>query len=68
MEGTRRAMVSAALALVTASMAFGLAAQTDEEMEKTLPFLGAWDSDVSVPTVRIGATAVGSWEITARIS
>ena len=49
MEGTRLPMISAILALVTASMAAGLAAQTDDEADKIFPFLGAWDSDVSSP-------------------
>jgi hypothetical protein len=49
MEGTRRVMISAVLALVTASMASGLAAQTDEEADKIYPYLGAWDSDISSP-------------------
>jgi hypothetical protein len=49
MEGIRRAMCATALALVMASLAAGLAAQTDEESTKIFPFLGQWDPQVSSP-------------------
>jgi hypothetical protein len=46
---TRRTTYAAVLGLVTYGMAVSLPAQTDVEMEKALPFLGAWDSNVSSP-------------------
>src|SRR5688572_16850972 len=50
MKATRRAIFTTVLALATITMAAGpAAAQTDEEFEKILPYLGEWDPDVGSP-------------------
>ena len=49
MKGARRAMFATVLALAMVSMAAGPAAQTDEAFDKTFPFLGHWDAQVSSP-------------------
>ena len=46
-RGVARASVVFALALVISTA--HAAAQTDEEYERILPFIGHWDSDVAVP-------------------
>jgi len=49
MQGTRRAMFSAILAIAAISMAVDSAAQSDEEFVKIFPFLGQWDPQISSP-------------------
>ena len=46
---TRRAMFATALGLAMAGTAAGLAAQTNEQFDKTFPFLGGWDAQVGSP-------------------
>jgi hypothetical protein len=45
----RAASVGEFMALALVIGAANAAAQSDEEYEKILPFIGHWDSDVAVP-------------------
>ena len=47
--GRRAARAGAFLALALVIGTANATAQTDEEFEKVLPFIGSWDSDVAVP-------------------
>ena len=46
---TRRATLGTALGLAMVCLPAGLAAQTNEQFDKTLPFLAGWDAQVGSP-------------------